>query len=81
MRLYGLWLVMSDHADTIRRGIWVLDNDDVCAEADIALDALLAERQQAIDALREIARRKYRQTGMEDAGTARAALEKLGEKP
>ena len=48
---------MTDHADTIRRVLGDTDEDFVrenIGDALAALDALLAERQQAIDALREI---------------------------
>ena len=44
---------MSEYAKTIERGIWVLDNDDVCSDAQMALDALLAENERLRDALQE----------------------------
>lgn len=66
---------MTDHADTIRcvDGKWRTAND---------FEVLLAERQQAIDALREIVAEPDAGIALYQAkGIARAALVSLGEQP
>ena len=76
---------MTDHADTIRRLREFLSRPTIAPalrdEYLGLLDALLAERQQAIDALREIATNFDIPATSSIRQFARAALKSLGEQP
>ena len=78
---------MTDHADTIRRtpeliklAGWAMQNDPESPSGELVREwkRLLAERQQAIDALREAANAD---AGFRFREHAIAALAKIGEQP